>query len=106
MILEVDPQVIAQRVAMRSDSEGDMGGIGGIGEQVQISASACRKQCLLCLCLQNYASCDAISSEPSCRIVEMVSPINLLGTHKLCVMQTFSQALANARHQLARSLLS
>lgn len=34
VILEIDPQVIAQRVAMRSDSEGDMGGIGAIGEQV------------------------------------------------------------------------
>eukprot|EP00892_Ulva_mutabilis_P007695 jgi/Ulvmu1/5298/UM022_0092.1 len=50
-ILEVDPQIIAQRVAMRPDTEAD-GGSAGYGEH------------------------------------------------------TFSQALANARHQLARSLLS
>jgi hypothetical protein len=38
VILEVDPQVIAQRVAMRSDSEGDIGGLAALGEQVRKSA--------------------------------------------------------------------
>lgn len=34
IILEVDPQIIAQRVSMRPDTEGD-GAAGGYGEQVR-----------------------------------------------------------------------
>jgi hypothetical protein len=53
VILEVDPQVIAQRVAMRSDSDGDLGGLAAIGEQVRNPACqwCCNLNCVALLFL-------------------------------------------------------